>query len=155
MAEMNPRIGVDPGLGGAVAYIYGDHVEVWDMPVVPRRTGKGREVCAALLHNLVNEIPTVHAYVERVSAMPGQGVTSMFSLGRSLGIVEATLACCEFSYVLVTPSVWKRRAGLIGKPKDASRTLAIQMYPQLADQLKRKKDVGRADALLIAHFGEA
>jgi len=85
--------------------------------------------------------------------MPGQGVSSVFSFGKSAGIIEGILAAEKIPMVLVTPQKWKKRAGIIGKEKDAARTLALQLYPQIASHLDRKKDVGRADALLIAHFG--
>ena len=151
-------IGIDPGISGAICLLDDDvAVRVWDMPVLEGARGK-RAVCAALLADLIREArgmsaerPT--AYVERVGPMPGQGVTSMFSFGRSAGVVEGVLGALGMRCVLISPQTWKRQAKLIGKPKDESRCLAMRMFPELSVQLRRKKDGGRADAALIGYFG--
>jgi crossover junction endodeoxyribonuclease RuvC len=91
------------------------------------------------------------AYLEYVSAQPGQGVSSMFNFGKSCGVVEGILGALQIPMILVTSQTWKKRAGLQGKPKDAARTLAQQLYP--GADLSRKKDIGRADSILIARFG--
>ena len=93
------------------------------------------------------------AYIEQVHSMPRDGVTSAFGFGRSTGVIETALAAYKVPTVMLTPQKWKRAAGLIKKDKDASRNLAMQLYPELSNKLARKKDHGRADALLIAHFG--
>jgi len=145
------RIGVDVGIAGAVAFLNDDDsfIRVIDMPVMAG-TGKRQQVNAAeLAREVKHEGGT--AYVERVSAMPKQGVSSMFSFGTSYGIVLGVLAALQIPVVLVTPQSWKKRAGLAGKEKDCARTLAQQLYPQAA--LGRKKDIGRADSLLIALYG--
>ena len=157
------RIAIDPGLSGAIAVIKDysfEMLEVFDMPVMPG-TGKRHQVNGAELAKILREAKAIHApvksneniqvYLERVSAMPGQGVSSMFSFGCSYGIVLGVLAALQYSVTLVTPQSWKKRAGLIGKEKDAARTTAQLLYP--AADLGRKKDIGRADALLIARFG--
>ena len=92
-------------------------------------------------------------FIENVHARPGQGVTGMFSLGVSLGSVLGVIAALRLPYTLINPGQWKRRAGLTGKPKDASRARALQLHPELAERLSRKKDHGRAEAVLIARFG--
>jgi crossover junction endodeoxyribonuclease RuvC len=94
---------------------------------------------------------SVTAYLERVSAMPGQGVTSMFNFGTSYGIVQGLFGYAQIPLVMVRPNAWKKAAGLIGKPKDACRTLMQQLYPE--QELGLKKHIGRADALAIARFG--
>ncbi|MDD4985227.1 MAG: hypothetical protein PHQ43_05475 [Dehalococcoidales bacterium] len=151
---MKIRIGCDPGLSGSLA-VLGDNLEclaVYDMPIMS--LGKSRhQVNAAELSKLLkpwqDQKPTI--YLEQVSAMPGQGVSSMFSFGCSYGMVQGIIGALEIPMVLVRPAAWKKRAGLLGKPKDAARTLAQQLFPGQA--LGRKKDIGRADALLIARFG--
>lgn len=90
------------------------------------------------------------AVIEQVNAMPGQGVSSMFNFGLSLGIVEGVLGWRMVPVSFVTPQRWKKQAGLIGRDKDASRTLAIRTFPEMANQLKLKKHNGRADAIFIA-----
>ena len=151
------RIGIDPGLTGAVALLAGKRaLRVWDMPVVTEGRGKG--VCAVLLaatlteaRELSSERPEV--ILERVGARPGQGVTSMFSFGRAAGIAEGVVAALGLPLRRVTPESWKRRARLTGKPKDAARALAIDLFPEIASELARKRDGGRADALLLAYYG--
>ena len=150
-------VGIDPGITGAIALLCGDRaVRVWDMPVAA--DGRTNAVCPALLadilgeaRDLAGERPTV--IVERVAARPGQGVTSMFSFGRSLGVVEGVVGALGLPMQRVTPDAWKRRAKLRGQPKDASRAMALRLFPEVAGELARKKDAGRADALLIAMFG--
>ena len=148
-------IGIDPGVSGAIAFLYDDgQVRVFDMPVMAL-SAKKQQVNSAALADLIrpsmNHQGTMTAYVEQVHSMPGQGVAAMFNFGTSYGVIKGVLATLQIPMVLVTPHSWKKRAGLIGKDKDASRTLAQQLYP--AAPLGRKKDVGRADAILIARFG--
>jgi crossover junction endodeoxyribonuclease RuvC len=147
------KIGIDPGLSGAVALLDENLnlVSVADIPVMPLRKGKN-QVNAAELTTRLRHVPEAStAYLEAVSAMPGQGVSSMFSFGTSYGIVQGVLAALGIPVVLVTPQAWKKRAGLSGKDKDMARTLAIRLYPTA--ELSRKKDIGRADAILIGRFG--
>lgn len=160
-------IGIDPGLTGALSLIDGeDCYGVWDMPVSAKVHGKGNEVNAPLLADLLREIVEValcHApddqyptvAVEQVSAMPGQGVSSMFGFGRSAGVIDGVAAGLGLRVVRVTPQRWKRAYGLLKRDKDASRTVAIATFPKLAGDLKRKKDVGRSDSMLIAAYAGA
>ena len=123
------KIGVDPGLSGAIAVLNDDLslVAVYDMPVMPVRKGKNQVNAAALVKILSSAIdyprrlqPT--AYLEQVSAMPGQGVSGMFSFGTSYGIVQGALAALGIPMVLVRPQAWKARAGLKGtEPKERYR----------------------------------
>ena len=85
--------------------------------------------------------------------MPGQGVSSTFHFGESVGVVLGVLGALQMPIRMVTPAKWKKAAGLLGRDKDAARTMAIQHHPEIADQLTRKKDIGRADAVCIARFG--
>jgi len=90
--------------------------------------------------------------VEQVNAMPGQGVTSMFNFGQTFGALKGICAALELPIFFVRPSKWKKHFELINSSKDASRTKAIEMYPKLSNQLSKKKDVNKSDAILIARF---
>ena len=149
-------LGIDPGLSGALALVDGEKmIRIWDMPVSVKTHGKGNEVNAYLLSDNIIEALEISegmltARVEQVSAMPGQGVSSMFSFGVSFGVISGVIGALGINKQMVRPAAWKRAIGLTGRDKDAARTLAIQLYPEAAQLLARKKDVGRADALLIA-----
>ncbi|MFH1031104.1 MAG: hypothetical protein V1767_00835 [Chloroflexota bacterium] len=147
------KCGIDPGIFGAIAFLddSNNFIKVVDMPVMT--IGKSKhQVNAAELAKIIDSCSGegATAYLESVSAMPGQGVTGVFSFGCSFGIVLGVLGALKIPVVLVTPVSWKRRAGLIGKEKDMARTLAIRLYPEA--ELSRKKDIGRADAICIARF---
>lgn len=149
-------LGIDPGNTGAIAVMdEGKILALHDMPCTAKRTGKGLEVNAYLLVTALRTlgITPEGAYIEQVSAMPGQGVSSMFTFGRSLGVVEGVLAALQIPVQFVPPGRWKKHHGLIGKDKDASRTLVLSKYPDRTEDFLRKKDVGRADAVLIAEYG--
>ena len=147
-------IGIDPGNTGAIAFLNDNlsFIDTVDMPLMAN--GKKQQVNAAALAKILECCDTADsfAYLEKVSAMPGQGVASMFNFGMGFGVIKGVLAARGFSYELVTPQSWKKNAGLIGKEKDNARTLAQQLYP--AAPLTRKKDIGRADAILIARHGK-
>jgi crossover junction endodeoxyribonuclease RuvC len=152
----NLFIGIDPGITGAMVLLDEDNQlsDMLDMPTMPVK-GKRQQVNAAKLAQVLRGWITdsfATAYLEQVAAMPKQGVSSMFSFGVSYGIVQGVLATLGIPVVLVTPQQWKRRAGLTGKDKDMARTLAQRLYP-LAE-LDRKKHIGRADAILIAKYGQ-
>ena len=150
-------LGFDPGQTGAVAAFDGERIEaVIDMPTMTRLHGKGNQVdpytlATALIDLCAGREAT--AVLEAVSAMPGQGVSSTFHFGESVGVVLGVLGALQIPVRMVTPAKWKKAAGLLGRDKDAARTLAIQLHPEVADQLARKKDTGRADAVGIARFG--
>ena len=152
------KIGIDPGLTGAIAWLDQNDkfIDVWDMPVMQKGTkGNKKQVNPVELANIIREITRecdCIAYVELVSAMPGQGVTSMFNFGDGFGCIRGVLAALQVPVEFVTPQSWKSRAGLKGKDKDAARTKAINLYPMAS--LSRKKDIGRADAIMIARYGE-
>jgi crossover junction endodeoxyribonuclease RuvC len=102
----------------------------------------------------------VRAYVEQVNAMPsipgpdgvrrGMGSSSAFRFGESFGVLKGVLAALGIRYELIAPQTWKKSQGLTGSEKDYARTVAIRTFPDMATHLARKKDIGRADALLIA-----
>ena len=145
-------IGIDPGLTGAIAKVSGEEIEVWDMPTLEVR--KKRFLNATLLAELLSSIKTQKCEVllERVSARPGQGVTSMFSFGTSYGIIQGIIATLGIPLTFVTPQEWRKKMG-VPKGKDGSRQRVLELRPDLASKFARKKDHGRADAVLLALYG--
>ncbi len=149
-------IGIDPGATGALAVLADGKVDtVIDMPVSARKAG-GQQINAAELGALLRGVGVKHhgadllMVLEQVSAMPGQGVSSMFRFGESVGVIRGALGALRLPLLCVSPQVWKRHHGLIGADKDVARTRAIELFPEVSGLLARKKDIGRADALLIA-----
>lgn len=150
--------GIDPGQTGAIAVLHdGEVKQVIDMPTTARMHGKGQQVDAYTLTSELLAAASGHnqrrAIIEAVSAMPGQGVSSTFRFGEALGVVLGVLGALQIPVSWASPVRWKKAAGLYGKDKDAARTLALQLHPEAGDMLTRKKDIGRADAICIAHFG--
>ena len=94
----------------------------------------------------------IKVIIEQVSAMPGQGVTSMFNFGQSYGILKGICSAMRLPMYFVRPAKWKKYFNLINSEKDASRTRAIEIFPYFSSQLSRKKDSNKADAILIASF---
>jgi crossover junction endodeoxyribonuclease RuvC len=151
-------LGIDPGIAGAVAVIEivdgidgtaPKFVDVIDIPVLG--TAAKTRVDAIGLRNWVETHHPDFAGVERAGSMPRQGVASAFKYGRAAGVIEAVVACCGIPMVLVEPSKWKR-AFHLNADKEASRQLAIQLFPHAHDQLALKKHHQRAEAMLIALF---
>ena len=153
---MSRVIGIDPGLSGAVAVLYGDTLRVVDMPTMTvERNGKAkRQVSASELAEIIYIMKNddCHVYCERVGAMAGQGVTSVFSFGRSFGMIEGILAAFKLPVTYVAPATWVKAVGR-GQGKDASRARAMELFPNNQTDFKRVKDDGRADAALIAYWG--
>lgn len=150
-------IGIDPGLSGAVAVLTGtDSLAVLDMPTMTvERNGKAkRQVSATELAEIIYTMKNddCHVFVEKVSAMAGQGVTSVFSFGRSFGMIEGILAAFKLPVTYVAPATWVKAVGR-GQGKDASRARAMEIFPNNQTDFKRVKDDGRADAALIAFWG--
>ncbi len=149
--------GIDPGLSGALAILDNSNViDVIDLPVMAEGKKNKRQLNSAhlsqyMVKNIVNIEDTV-VVVEQVNAMPGQGVTSMFNFGQTFGAIKGIAATLKIPIFFVRPSKWKKHFELIKTSKDASRTKAIEMYPSLADQLSKKKEVNKSDAILIARF---
>ena len=153
---MTTILSVDPGLSGALAFMDVDgNIETIDMPVHRlKRNGKTkREVDRYELARIIDaHAPISHAFVEQVGAMPGQGVSSVFQFGRSLGIVEGVLAANFIPTDYVTPRKWRSALG-VRAGKDGSRARASELMPRHAGQWIRVKDDGRAEAALIALYG--
>lgn len=152
-------VAVDPGLAGAIAVLAGANVLLLeDLPVhrigVANRKGLRAELDLHHLHFLLAQhTPYLHAFVEKVAARPGQGVTSMFRFGVAFGQITGMLVTLGIPLTLVLPQTWQKHHG-IGPAPDAARQRAMQLYPQTAPQLARKCDANRADALLIARYGQ-
>ena len=150
-------IGIDPGLSGAIAVLENNQVlNIFEIPVMSEGKKNKKQLNSALLVNLlkenINKEEEVAVVVEQVNAMPGQGVTSMFNFGQTFGALKGICAALELPIFFVRPSKWKKHFELINSSKDASRTKAIEMYPKLSNQLSKKKDVNKSDAILIARF---
>ena len=150
-------VGIDPGLSGAIAILEDKKVlSIFDMPVMAEGKKNKRQLNSALLVALIKEnienSKEVSVVVEQVNAMPGQGVTSMFNFGQTFGAIKGICAALELPIFFVRPSKWKKHFELINSSKDSSRTKAIEMYPKLSNQLAKKKDVNKSDAILIARF---
>jgi crossover junction endodeoxyribonuclease RuvC len=149
-------VGIDPGITGALALMDGAVVlSVVDMPTVASSKGKN-QVNAAELANILtgwwSKYGGFETCLELVHTMPGQGVSSSGNFMMGFGIIQGVVAALRISVIMVTPNSWKKRAGLIGKDKDFARTFAQRLYPSV--ELGRKKDIGRADAILIALYGK-
>ena len=148
-------IGIDVGLNGAIAMMRGETLTgVVDMPTVTlTRNGKAkRQISIPELIEILDMFKPEEAYIERVFAMSGQGVTSVFSFGRSLGAIEGVIAARSIKATLITPQTWQKAMGVTGG-KDGARARAMELFPHNVDYFKRKKDDGRADAALIACWG--
>ncbi len=143
-------LGIDPGITGAWAALntQGDYVACGDMP-----TKDGRVVASALKESILNSINPIDGaciVIEKVHAMPNQGVTSMFNFGYTCGTICAVAEMLPFPVSFVTPQNWKKYHGLIGTTKVASLLKARLLWPNAP--LKLAKHHGRADALLIAAY---
>lgn len=149
-------IGIDPGASGAICFldIERGEIDVIDMPTTTvERNGKAkREISPAMLHAILASRKATACYIERVGAMPGQGSSSMFQFGRSVGMVEGVVAALEIPTFYVSPQVWQKAAGVRGG-KDGARQRAAELFPRAATFFARVKDNGRADAALIAWYG--
>ena len=150
-------IGIDPGLSGAIAVLEDKKVlGIFDMPVMAEGKKNKRQLNSAQLVNVIksniNQDEEISVVVEQVNAMPGQGVTSMFNFGQTFGASKGVCAALKLPIYFVRPSKWKKHFELINSSKDSSRTKVIEMYPTLSDQLAKKKDVNKSDAILIARY---
>ena len=152
-------IGIDPGISGSICFFEnGKILEAVEMPTMTDGKKNKRQVNGAQIYNEIlkrinkNEKQNVRVIIEQVSAMPGQGVTSMFNFGQSFGILKGICSAMQLPMYFVRPAKWKKYFGLINSEKDASRTRAIEMFPYFSSQLSKKKDSNKSDAILIASF---
>lgn len=148
--------GIDPGLDGAIALIDTDRMKlgIQDMPTNEIKVGRSmkRRISALGLAWALRDLEADHVFIEKVGAMPGQGVTSMFSFGYSAGMIEGIVAAINKPYSYLTPQQWQQIARVSGG-KDGSREKASRLFPCDADLFMRKKDNGRSDAVCIAYAG--
>lgn len=149
--------GLDPGLSGAVAVIEGDEVILLqDLPTVQfsnarikrRLDGAG---LARMLEPFAGDISM--AIVEKVAARPGEAPSGAFSFGYSSGCIAGVLGALQVPITTVQPATWKKAMGL-GPDKDLSRARAIELFPAVAGMLAMKKSHDRAEALLLAAWGQ-
>ncbi len=151
-------IGIDPGISGSICFFEdGKIIEVIEMPVMTEGKKNKKQVNGAQIYNeflkrINNKDDDIRVVIEQVSAMPGQGVTSMFNFGQSYGILKGICSAMQLPMFFVRPAKWKKYFNLINSQKDASRTRAIEIFPYFSSQLSKKKDSNKADAILIASF---
>ena len=152
-------IGIDPGISGSICFFQdGKIVDVVEMPTMTEGKKNKKQVNGSQIFNEISEKikkldnKEIKVVIEQVSAMPGQGVTSMFNFGQSFGILKGICSSMQLPMYFVRPAKWKKYFNLINSEKDASRTRAIEIFPYFSGQLSRKKDSNKADAILIASF---
>ena len=152
-------IGIDPGISGSICFFEdGKILDVVEMPTMTDGKKNKRQVNGSQIYNEISKRiehcnkTDIKVIIEQVSAMPGQGVTSMFNFGQSFGILKGICSAMQLPMFFVRPAKWKKYFNLINSQKDASRTKAIEIFPYFSAQLSKKKDNNKADAILIASF---
>ena len=152
-------IGIDPGISGSICFFKnGKILDVVDMPTMIDGKKNKRQVNGSQVYNEIsNHIKNIDkkdikVIIEQVSAMPGQGVTSMFNFGQSFGILKGICSAMQLSMYFIRPAKWKKYFNLINSHKDASRSKAIEIFPYYSSNLSKKKDINKADAILIASY---
>ena len=152
-------IGIDPGISGSICFFEdGKILDIVEMPTMAegkknKRQVNGSQTYNEILKRVKNfDKQNIRVIIEQVSAMPGQGVTSMFNFGQSYGILKGICSAMQLPMYFVRPAKWKKYFNLINSEKDASRTKAIEIFPYFSSQLSKKKDSNKADAILIASF---
>ena len=125
----------------------------WQKEKKNKRQVNGSQIYNEILKIIKKvEKQEIRVVIEKVSAMPGQGVTSMFNFGQSFGILKGICSAMQLPMYFVRPAKWKKYYGLIKTEKDASRTKVIEIFPYISSKLSKKKDSNKADAILIANF---
>ena len=152
-------IGIDPGLSGSICFFEdGKILDVVEMPTMTEGKKNKRQVNGSQVYNEISkrikqlDKKDIKVIIEQVSAMPGQGVTSMFNFGQSYGILKGMCSAMHLPMYFVRPAKWKKYFSLINAEKDASRTKAIEIFPYFSSNLSKKKDSNKADAILIASY---
>ena len=152
-------IGIDPGISGSICFLKeGKISDVIEMPTMIDGKKNKRQVNGAQIFNEISERinkfdkKNIKVVIEQVSAMPGQGVTSMFNFGQSFGILKGICSAMQLSMYFIRPAKWKKYFNLINSHKDASRSKAIEIFPYYSSNLSKKKDINKADAILIASY---
>ena len=152
-------IGIDPGISGAICFFENGEVkDIIDMPVMADGKKNKKQINGSQIYNEIfsrtkNHLKKdIHVVIEQVSAMPGQGVTSMFNFGQSFGVVKGICSAMQLSMYFVRPLRWKKYFNLLKTEKEASRSKAIEIFPYISSKLLRKKDSNKADAILISSY---
>ena len=152
-------IGIDPGISGSICFFEdGKILDVVEMPTMTEGKKNKRQVNGSQVYNEISkriksiDKKDIKVIIEQVSAMPGQGVTSMFNFGQSYGILKGMCSAMQLSMYFVRPAKWKKYFNLINSEKDASRTRAIEIFPYFSSNLSKKKDSNKADAILISSY---
>ena len=152
-------IGIDPGISGSICFFEdGKITDVIEMPTMAEGKKNKKQVNGSQIYNEISKRTQkikkqdIRVIIEQVSAMPGQGVTSMFNFGQSFGILKGICSAMQLPMYFVRPAKWKKFFNLINSEKDASRTKAIEIFPYFSSQLSKKKDSNKADAILISSF---
>ena len=152
-------IGIDPGISGSLCFFEdGKIIDLVEMPNMAVGKKNKRQVNGSQIYNEIYsrikdlDKGNIKVVIEQVSAMPGQGVTSMFNFGQSFGVLKGICSAMQLPMYFVRPAKWKKYFSLINSEKDASRTKAIEIFPYISGKLSRKKDANKADAILIASF---
>ena len=151
-------IGIDPGISGSICFFQDGVIkDVVEMPTMIEGKKNKKQVNGSQIYNEISKRvdhygKDIRVIIEQVSAMPGQGVTSMFNFGQSFGILKGICSAMQLPMFFVRPAKWKKYFNLINSQKDASRTRAIEIFPYFSTQLSKKKDSNKADAILIASF---
>lgn len=159
---MKLLIGIDPGVSGALAVrsTGGRLLGVRDMPTLQAEGKKGRRIIdGPALLRLLGELAKRYsaqglaAVLEEVRSMPRDGHVGAFAFGRGFGTIETALAACAIPFAAVRPQVWKKALGVTAD-KDQARAIASRLMPEGAALWPLKKHDGRAEAALIALYGE-
>ena len=152
-------IGIDPGISGSICFFEdGKILDVINMPTMTDGKKNKKQLNGSQIYNEISKRikktgdQNIRVVIEQVSAMPGQGVTSMFNFGQSFGILKGICSAMQLPMYFVRPAKWKKYFNLINSEKDASRTRAIEIFPYFSSELSKKKDSNKADAILIANF---
>ena len=152
-------IGIDPGISGSICFLENGIIkDVLEMPTMTEGKKNKKQVNGSQIFNEISfriktyEKKNIKVVIEQVSAMPGQGVTSMFNFGQSFGILKGICSAMQLPIYFIRPAKWKKYFNLINSEKDASRTRAIEIFPYFSSNLSKKKDSNKADAILIASY---
>ena len=127
--------------------------QIWRLEKKNKRQVNGAQIYNEISLRIKNfQKENIKVVIEQVSAMPGQGVTSMFNFGQSFGVLKGICSAMQLPMYFVRPAKLKKYFNLINTKKDASRTKAIEIFPYISAQLSKKKDSNKADAILLASF---
>ena len=139
-------IGIDPGISGSICFFEnGKIIDVIEMPTMTEGKKNKKQVNGSQIYNEIlkriniDRKQDIRVIIEHVTAMPGQGVTSMFNFGQSFGILKGICSALQLPMYFVRPAKWKKYFNLLNSEKDASRTRAIEIFPYFSTQLSKKR----------------